>query len=79
MQFCQTRDLKRFISQHQTRVRVKTNTASTPMGHMFCEIYPQSAAHITKIHEYSTFFQLSIYLINYYIIKFFYRSLIPDP
>ena len=41
------------------------------MGHMFCEIYPQSAAHITKIHEYSTFFQLSIYLIKYYIIKFF--------
>ena len=45
---------------------------------------PQSAAHITKIHEYSRFFQLSIYLINYYIIKFFLPisdpwSLIPDP
>ena len=52
------------------------------MGDMFCEIYPQSAAHITKIHEYSTFFQLSIYLINYYIIKFFFTdlwSLILDP
>ena len=45
------------------------------MGDMFCEIYPQSAAHITKIHEYSTIFQLFIYLINYYIIK----SPIPDP
>ena len=44
-------------------------------GDMFCEIYPQSPAHITKIHEYSTIFQLFIYLINYYIIK----SPIPDP
>ena len=45
------------------------------MGDMFCEIYPQSAAHITKFHEYSTIFQLFIYLINYYVIK----SPIPDP
>ena len=43
---------------------------STASGAMYCEIYLQSAAHMTTIHD----------LFIYFIFKFFfYRSSIPDP
>ena len=43
---------------------------STASGAMYCEIYLQSADHITTIHD----------LLIYFIFKFFFnRSSIPDP